>query len=102
MTAKQMIELIQQHHPHIGETEALLLLNEVKDEFCENTEITKTLSTGLTTTAGQLLYDISLGPDSGSAGILKINKVWVGDGGTGNSGILTQRLQGTLKLKDLV
>jgi len=100
MTAKQMIELIQQHHPHIGETEALLLLNEAKDEFCENTQISKTLSAGLTTTAGQLLYDIALGPDSGSAGILKINKVWIGDAG-GTSGILTKRLQGTLKLKDI-
>ena len=25
MTAKKMIELLQQHHPHIGETEALEL-----------------------------------------------------------------------------
>ena len=39
MTAKQMIELIQQHHPHISETEALLLLNEAKDELCEEAEI---------------------------------------------------------------
>ena len=28
MTVKQMIETLQQHHPHIGETEAIILLND--------------------------------------------------------------------------
>ena len=56
MTAKQMIELIQQHHPHISETEALLLLNEAKDEFCEETEMSKTVISSVTTVANQLLY----------------------------------------------
>ena len=98
MTAKQMIELIQQHHPHISETEALLLLNEAKDEFCEEAEISRTVTSTLTSVSGQLLYDLDLAGDSGSSDILKINKVWIGDAG---SGILTQRLQGTLKIKDI-
>tara|TARA_R100000329_G_C7600705_1_gene213060 strand:+ start:500 stop:799 length:300 start_codon:yes stop_codon:yes gene_type:complete len=98
MTAKQMIELIQQHHPHINETEALLLLNEAKDEFCEETEMSKTVTSSVTTVANQLLYDIDLAADSGDSDILKINKVWVGDAG---SGILLNRLQGTLKIKDV-
>ena len=98
MTAKQMIELIQQHHPHISETEALLLLNEVKDEFCEETEMSKTVISSVTTNANQLLYDIDLAADSGDSDILKINKVWIGDAG---SGILLNRLQGTLKIKDI-
>ena len=56
MTAKKMIELLQQHHPHIGETEALILLNQAKDDFCEDTEMVKTQST-FTTTVNQLVYD---------------------------------------------
>ena len=38
MIAKKMIELLQQHHPHIGETEALMILNQAKDDFCQDTE----------------------------------------------------------------
>ena len=56
MTAKKMIELLQQHHPHIGETEALILLNQAKDDFCEDTEMVKTQST-FTTTVTQLVFD---------------------------------------------
>ena len=98
MTAKQMIELVQQHHPHINETEALLLLNDVKNEFCENTEITKGVNLTFLTVAGQLKYDLFLAADvPTSGGILKISKVWVGDEG---SGILASRLQGPLKIKD--
>ena len=99
MTAKQMIELIQQHHPHISETEALLLLNDVKNEFCENTGITKSINIATTTVANQLLYDVVLANDSdgSSGGILKIKKVWIGDDETR---ILASRLQGTLKIKD--
>jgi|10_taG_2_1085330.scaffolds.fasta_scaffold43030_2 hypothetical protein len=59
MTAQKMIELIQQHHPHIGETEALLLLNQAKDDFCQDTEMVKTQTT-FTTTANQLLYSMPL------------------------------------------
>ena len=99
MTGKKMLELIQQHHPHIGETEALLLINEAKDEFCERTEISKTTSTSFTTVAGQLLYDLALAGDWSPGGVLKINKVWIGDN---NNSILASRLQGTLVLKDLI
>ena len=101
MTAKQMIELIQQHHPHIDETEALIMLNDAKNEFCENTGITKTLQYNVQTTAGTLLYDLSVSNDSQSdGGILRILNVWIGDDTT--TGILIPRLQGTLKIKDLI
>tara|TARA_R100000781_G_scaffold114461_1_gene85327 strand:- start:299 stop:586 length:288 start_codon:yes stop_codon:yes gene_type:complete len=93
MTAKQMIELIQQHHPHIGETEALLMLNQSKDDFCQDTEMVKTQTT-FTTTANTLLYDRDLAADGK---ILKILDVWIGDSG---SEIKASRLQGTLKIKD--
>ena len=38
MTTK---ELVQQHHPQVGETEIVKLLNRVKDDFCAETEIVK-------------------------------------------------------------
>ena len=41
MTTKEMIELVQQHHPHMGEVEIVKLLNRAKDDFCEETEIHK-------------------------------------------------------------
>tara|TARA_R100001594_G_scaffold148016_2_gene202215 strand:+ start:1800 stop:2111 length:312 start_codon:yes stop_codon:yes gene_type:complete len=102
MTAKQMIELVQQHHPHMKETEILLHLNNVKDEFCENTGIVKDMSYAFTTVANQLLYDVKLSadmvPGEANYGILTIKNVWVGDS---PNRILASRLQGTLKIKDL-
>ena len=41
MTAKEMIELVKQHHPHMGEVEVLKLLNRAKDDYCAQTEIVK-------------------------------------------------------------
>ena len=96
MTAKQMIELIQQHHSHIGETEALLLLNQAKDDFCQDTEMVKTQTT-FTTTANQLIYDDAQLAADGT--ILKVLDVWIGDAG---SEIKASRLQGTLNIKDSV
>ena len=96
MTAKQMIELIQQHHSHIGETEALLLLNQAKDDFCQDTEMVKTQST-FSTVANQLIYDDAQLAADGT--ILKVLDVWIGDSG---SEIKASRLQGTLNIKDSV
>ena len=96
MTAKQMIELIQQHHSHIGETEALLWLNQAKDDFCQDTEMVKTQTT-FTTTANQLIYDDAQLAADGT--ILKVLDVWIGDSG---SEIKASRLQGTLNIKDSV
>ena len=41
MTLTEMIELVKQHHPHMGETEIRLLLNRASDDFCAKTEILK-------------------------------------------------------------
>ena len=41
MTQKQLIELIQQHHPIMGETEIRLALNRAQDDFCAKTELIK-------------------------------------------------------------
>ena len=53
MELKEMIELVQQHHPHMGETEIVKHLNRTKDEFCEETEIYKKTDTNIDTIADQ-------------------------------------------------
>ena len=84
MKAKEMIELVQQHHPHMGEVEVIKLLNRAKDDFCAETEIVKkkytevsmdygTEANGETsTTASRMYYAIS-------EYILKIQSVWLND-----------------------
>jgi len=77
MTAKEMIELIQQHHADMNEVEAIKLLNRAKDDFCAKTEIIKTKYTNVsdgesTTTAGRRYYSLS-------KYILKIRDVWLND-----------------------
>ena len=71
MTTKEMIELVQQHHPHMGEVEVIKLLNRAKDDFCAKTEIVKDSYT-TTTVANQRYYRIS-------TNILKILSVWLND-----------------------
>ena len=71
MTTKEMIELIQQHHPHIGEKEAIKILNRAKDDFCAKTELVKDSYTSVTV-ANQRYYTID-------NKILKILSVWLND-----------------------
>ncbi len=39
MTQKQLLELIQQHHPGAGETEIRAALNRAQDDFSSKTEV---------------------------------------------------------------
>ena len=39
MTANEMMELIQQHHPDMGETEVLRLLNRAMEDFSIKTKM---------------------------------------------------------------
>ncbi len=71
MKNKEMIELVQQHHPHLGEVEIIKLLNRAKDDFCAKTEIVKDTYTS-TTVANQRYYTLD---DK----IIKINSVWLND-----------------------
>ena len=41
MTQTQIIEMVQMHHPEMGDTEIRLYLNKALDEFCESTRILK-------------------------------------------------------------
>ena len=71
MTQQQMIELIQQHHPNMGETELRLALNRAQDDYCTQTELIKKTST-ITSVAGQRYYTIA-------ANILRIMSVQFND-----------------------
>tara|TARA_R100000781_G_scaffold71233_1_gene44645 strand:- start:1946 stop:2239 length:294 start_codon:yes stop_codon:yes gene_type:complete len=77
MKLLEMVELVQQHHPHMGETEIIRLLNRAKDDFCERTEIVKSTYT-IATEANQRYYPLdSVG--SITSEILKIKEVWLND-----------------------
>ena len=41
MKLKEIMELVQQHHPHMGETEILKAAKRASDQFCSETEILK-------------------------------------------------------------
>ena len=71
MTAKEMIELIQQHHPHMGETEIVKLINRAKNDFCAKTEIVKDTYTSVTV-ADQRYYTLD-------NKLIKILSVWLND-----------------------
>ena len=55
MTQTQIIELVQQHHPEMGETQIRLYLNRALDEFCRKTRILNDVKT-FTTVVDQRLY----------------------------------------------
>jgi hypothetical protein len=71
MTQKQMIELIQTHHPDMGVTEARLYLNKALKEFCRETKILSG-STTFSTVADQRYYDLD-------STVLEITRVDVDD-----------------------
>tara|TARA_R110000824_G_scaffold137515_2_gene301634 strand:- start:1964 stop:2230 length:267 start_codon:yes stop_codon:yes gene_type:complete len=86
MKTREMMELIQQHHPHMGEQEIINLLNRAKDEFCERTDIYKKTDSSLSTTAGTRWYTIP-------AGLVKIEKIFLND-------VQIPRLQGNPVVTD--
>ena len=71
MTQKQLIELIQQHHATMGETEIRLALNRAQDDYCAKTELIKETYTQ-NSVAGQRYYTLD-------AQIIKITSVQVND-----------------------
>jgi hypothetical protein len=71
MKNKEMIELVQQHHPHMGEVEIIKLINRAKNDFCAKTELVKDSFTSVTV-ADQRYYTLD-------NGIIKILSVWIND-----------------------
>ena len=54
---KELIELVQQHHPHMGETEIRKALNQAQREICELSGIIQTWFTE-TTVANTRFYTL--------------------------------------------
>tara|TARA_R100001594_G_scaffold45493_1_gene78393 strand:- start:4637 stop:4912 length:276 start_codon:yes stop_codon:yes gene_type:complete len=71
MTTKEMIELVQQHHPQLKEVEVIKLINRAKNDFCAKTEMVKDTYTA-TTTADKRYYNLD-------KRILKIQSIWLND-----------------------
>tara|TARA_R110002051_G_scaffold314550_2_gene391725 strand:- start:336 stop:611 length:276 start_codon:yes stop_codon:yes gene_type:complete len=71
MTTKEMIELVQQHHAHMGEQEVIKLINRAKNDFCARTEIVKDTFTA-ETDANKRYYNLD-------KRILRIQSVWLND-----------------------
>ncbi|MAF42673.1 MAG: hypothetical protein CMI54_00700 [Parcubacteria group bacterium] len=57
MTQKQMLELVRQHHPEVGETQIRVWFNNALREFCRKTKILKT-AYQFTTTADERWYGL--------------------------------------------
>ena len=95
LTAKKMIELVQQHHPHMGQTEILMLINQVKDEFCEDTKMVQMLDETLDTVVDKRWYTVpNFNSHTDSSGhLISIEEVYIDD-------VKIPRLQGNPKIDD--
>jgi hypothetical protein len=62
MTQKEMIEIIQQHHPDINETAIRKALNRAQDDFAAKTKILRVASNNEDTTVADQRY-YSLPPE---------------------------------------
>ena len=71
MTQLELIELVQQHHAHMGYSEIRLALNRAQDDYCAKTELIKTSYTQ-TSTAGKRYYELH-------SDIIKVTKVQIND-----------------------
>jgi len=86
----QMIEMVKQHHPHIGDTELRMLFNRASDDLCAKTELIKeswSLSSDTSATVANQRY-YALPTD-----LLKITEVYIND-------VRVPRLIGKPKIDD--
>tara|TARA_B100000085_G_scaffold128857_1_gene117307 strand:+ start:1472 stop:1735 length:264 start_codon:yes stop_codon:yes gene_type:complete len=86
-----MIELVQKHHPDLGDVEVIKLLNQASDEFCSRTLVLDE-ATQFNTVANQRFYGLK---DS----ILEIKSVDMKDE-EGNVKSI-KRLQGRPEYRDI-
>lgn len=86
-----MIELVQKHHPDLGDVEVIKLLNQASDEFCSRTLVLDE-ATQFNTVADQRFYGLK---DS----ILEIKSVDMKDE-EGNVKSI-KRLQGRPEYRDI-
>jgi len=58
ITQRQMIEMVQQHHPDVSETQIRIWLNQAMQEFCRKTRILRGTDTSVTTVADKRWYTL--------------------------------------------
>ena len=73
-TQRKLIELIQQHHPGMGETECREGLNRAQSEFCAETEILEDVFTD-TLVANQRYYKLTDSNASANHPIITIKRL---------------------------
>jgi hypothetical protein len=91
MKLQEMIELVQKHHPDLGDVEVIKLINQASDEFCSRTLVLDE-ATQFNTVANQRFYGLK---DS----ILEIKSVDMKDE-EGNVKSI-KRLQGRPEYRDI-
>ena len=62
MTQKQLIELVQQHHPQMNAQEIIKMINRAQDEYTTRTRILES-SKEITVVADQRRYSLSVDGD---------------------------------------
>ena len=85
MKQRELIELVQQHHPNMGYKEIRLALNRAQNDYCARTELIKTVY-NQTSVAGRRYYELD-------DNILKITSVQIND-------VTIPRLQGNPIIDD--
>ena len=96
MTSTQLMEMVQQHHPHMGTTEILLLLNQVMQEFCEDTKMVVSVDNSIDTVSGTRWYTVpNFLTDSGglTMKLISIKEIYLDD-------VRIPRLQGNPIIED--
>lgn len=58
MTQRQMIEMVQQHHPDVSETQIRIWLNQAMQEFCRKTRILRGTDNSIVTVANKRWYTL--------------------------------------------
>ena len=74
MTQQELMELVQQHHPHMGEAEVRKALNRTQSQFCAETGIIEDTFTD-TLIANQRYYKLAEGNALANHPILEIKRV---------------------------
>tara|TARA_R110002020_G_scaffold128392_4_gene287765 strand:+ start:2453 stop:2761 length:309 start_codon:yes stop_codon:yes gene_type:complete len=74
MTQRELIELVQQHHPKMGETECRKAINRAQSQFCSETDIIEDTFTD-TVIEGQRYYKLAQSNALGNHPILDIKRV---------------------------
>ena len=59
MTIKNMVEMVQQHHPNVGETQIIMWLNQAMDDVTDKTSFAVKGSGTFETASGTKYYNFS-------------------------------------------